>query len=366
MLIIKGDNRSILRDMPFSFLSGNTLSGVSSFGMSSTDNFLTDDFLIAGEINGVGSELLQIDSVTDINTIVLKTPSVYAHSESTKITKVPYNQVKFYRNTIPTFSTTTLLATVDINPQSLFTTWNDNIYSSGYAFFIFYNSQTDTKSASSNPIDYAGFPANSAYSIIKSFLSSLNNVEMKLLTFSDCFSYISEGLSIAVSELNLSNQEYKTQPQVISTVSGTQEYDLEDDFSRLVSVSNEDGSDIPYIKQSEIKKNDEDNEDMRYFIRGSKIGFSPTPTSIMNVYINYSAKSTSLTSYYDLIDLPNNGFWVLKDYLIYASASKLNVDRQTALSYRQVFMDNVNKLKVNSNKQNTNKDSFSIDKSACV
>lgn len=366
MLVIKSDNRSLMRDMSFSFINGNTLSGVSSFGISSTDKFLTDDFVIAGEINDVGSELLQIDSVTDINTIVLKTPSVYAHSESTKITKVPYDKVKFYRNTVPTFSTTTLLATVDINPQSLFTIWNDSVYSTGYAFFVFYNSETDTNSSSSNPIPYTDFPENSAYKIIKNFLSSLNNTESKLISFSDAFSWLNEAYGMFWNAKRLANQELSTQDIYPLTMTGVYEYDLPDIFSKVVSISGADGSPIDYIKEGEIQKEKNyPTGGTKYYLRADKIGFIPLQ-STGTINLLYNSKAGKLSSYYDNLECEDGTEYIFTDYLIYKAAPKTGLDRASALSFRNTFLENIKSMTLIENKKDDSKTSWDISPESCT
>lgn len=365
MISIKCDNRTVLKDTIFSFLSSNNLSGVTSLSLSSTSGLSADDYILVGELGSNSSEILKITSVDSITSITVPA-TVYAHSESTKVTRIPYNQVRFYICTTATFSAGTPLGTVDINPHSFYTQYEDKVNSTGYGFFVFLNETTSANSSPSNPSPYTGFDPNSAYSIIKRFLSSLNNSEMKLISFDDVWNWISEGYGIAKVELNLANQNYTATPQTINIISGTAEYDLDDDFSKLISVSDLNGDDIDCIKLSEVKYHNSNGTETKYYLRGNYIGFSPTPTANATYYAYFNANASSLSSYYDNIELPNDNFWILNDYLMYKASSKLGMSRQEALSYHQIFMDNIGKMKINSNKQSAEPESFDIDPMSCI
>lgn len=373
MIILKADNRTITENTKYTYLSDNTVSGVTSLTVSSTSGFSVDDYILVGDFGQESSEILKIATIASATQLTVTTSTSFSHSESTVIRRVLYNQVRFYKTTTTTFSAGSPLGTVNIDPQSLYTSYEDNSSGTGYGWFIFLNGTTGLNSSPSNPIPYAGFDDNSAKSIIEQFLSSISNSDAKLISFEEAFRWLSEGYALAYNELNLVNQEYTTEDvKEINIVSGTQEYSLPTNFSKMVSISDGDGADLDYIKQRDIREYLNANSGAsrlnqrhydvgsspRYYIRGSYIGFVPIPTENTTYYLYYNAKSGVLTSYYDNIVLPNNNYYCMQDFLKYRATDKL--DRSNPERYYKLFMNSINQMKVNSVKQNANRDSWDI------
>jgi len=315
------------------------------------------------------SEILKISTVAGNGTINTAAVTVFSHSESTKVTKIAYNQVRYYHTATAVFSAGTALSTVDIDAQSPFTQYNDTSNSTGFGWFLFLNETTAANSSPSNPIPYVDFDSNSAKKIIDSFLSSSNNKEMKNISFEEAYRWLSEGYSIAYNELNLVNQEYTTPALYsMSFSSGTQEVALPSDFGKLVSVSDSDGKDIGYLQQKDIqyiKENGSENTS-RYYIRGAYLGLVPVVTESTTVYVYYNSISGTLDSYYDSISLPNNNYYCLSDFMMYKAAPRLGMSIPEAGSYLEAFNNSINRMKVTSNKQNSNLDSWGIVDSANV
>jgi hypothetical protein len=374
MLILKADNRTLTDNVKFTFLSDNTLSGVSALTVASNSGFAADDYILIEDFSQESAEIVKISSVAGSGTINLSTATIFSHSESSKIRRILYNQVRFYRTTTATFSAGSPLGTVNIDPQSFYTYYEDSVNSSGYGWFIFLNETTTANSAPSNPMPYAGFDANSAKSIIESFLNSLNNSDAKLVSFDQAFRWLSEGYSIAYNELNLANQEYTTAAVYpITIVAGTQEYELPSSFSKLVSVSDGSGADLDYIKQRDIREylnlntgssllNSrfyEAGSTPRYYIRGNYIGFVPLASVGTTYYIYYNSRAGILSSYYDNVVLPNNNYFCMIDFMMYRASDKItSIDGNNKY---KMFMVAINQMKVNSVKTSANRDTWDID-----
>lgn len=373
MLILKADNRTLMDDTKFTFLIDNTLSGVSILTADSNSGISANDYILISDFGQEKSEIKKVSTVSGVGTINLSSATSFAHSESTKITRILYNQVRFYITTTTVFSAGTPLATVDIDSQSFYTYYEDNVNDSGFGWFVFLNETTSSNSAPSNPMPYAGFVENSAKSILDNFFSSINNSDAKLISFEEAFRWLNEGYAIAYNELNLVNQEYTTETvESISVVADTQEYDLPANFSKLVSVSDGTGADIDYIKQRDVREylnantgasrlNDrfyDVGSSPRYYIRGSKIGFVPLAKDAATYYVYYNAKSGVLTSYYDNVVLPNNNYYCMQDFIKYRALDKL--DRPGSGDKYKMFMTAINQMKVNSIKQNADQNSWSI------
>jgi hypothetical protein len=367
-ILLKADNRSLSEGAKFSFLANNTSSATSMLVMISNSGFSTSDYVLIGDFGDEDAEIRKISTIDGNTTITLTSATVFSHSESTKITRILYNQARFYRTTTASFSAGSPLGTVNIDPQSHFTQYEDSVNSTGYGWFIFLNETSGANSAVSNAIPYTDFEPNSAKKIIDSFFSLLNNKEAKLIDFEDAFRWLSEGYATAVNHLNMVNSEYTTPSEYpISVSSGTQEYALPSDFAKLIAVTDSDGKAIQHLRQKYIRQNNAygssyvivdrnfDYSSPGYFIRGNYIGFSPSPTENTTYYVYYSAKSGYLDSYYDSINLPNNNYYSLVDFMMFRASPKLGRDPKP---YWDAYMMAINTMKMSSAKQNANLDSW--------
>jgi len=373
MITLTADNRALTRNAKYSYLSDNNLSGVSSIVLSNSAGFTVNDYVLLGEFGAEQSELISVSSVTAAShTLDLATATKFAHSQDTKITVIKYNQVKFYRTATATFSSSpsNLLATVDIQADSRHTITYDTTNTTGFGWFVFYNSTTVKVTQSSNAIPYAGFAENSVRNILDNFFSLLNNKETKLISNTDAYRWMNEAYAMAVNELNLVNQTYNTGSTSVTTASGTQEYALGTNFSKIISVYDEDEEE--YIQNIELYNHDvydetSGNKLMYYITHDSGlpyVGFSPTPTDIWTITVRYRTKSSVLDSPYDNVDLPDNNHYCLVDYMLYRAAPKLG--RSNAEQYYKMFIDGLKRLKVTGHKQDANQDSFTIDPQANV
>lgn len=369
MITLKADNRQLTKNAKFSYLADNYASGVSTMTLTSSIGFASAQYVLLSEFGHETSEIFKIDSVNSTtHELTFTTASKFAHSESTKITIIQYNQVKFYHTTTATYATSDPVGSaVDIQADSVYTQVIDSTNSTGFGWFVFYNATSTAVSTNSNAIPYGGFDENSVKKIFDAFWSQLNNKEQKLVTTDDVFSWLNEAYSITRNELNLVNPEYNVATRVtVSVTSGTSEYDLEDDVSDVVAVTDTNGYDVPYLKISDIDYTNANSSGQKtyYYIRNKKIGFVPSPTAAATYYYYYRTKTTVLTSYYDSVDLPDNNFYFLVDFMMYRAGLKLT--HPNPEKRYQAFIVGINRMKVTSNKQNANLDSWEIADEAVV
>ena len=370
MITLKADARQLLYNAKFSYLTANYVSGVSAIVVVNSTAFVTDDYVLLGELGSETSEVMKVQSVASAtNTITFTGTTKFSHSQDTKATILKYNQVRFFHTDVATFSATNPIdAYMDLDPTNYYTKIYDTTNISGFGWFIFYNATTLKATTPSNAIPYAGFEESSVKEIFDMFFSLLNNKELKLIDNEDAFKWLNEAYSIAKNELNLVNQNYNVpDEQYFTTVSGTAETDLPSDFSDLLSVHDEDGDEVGFIELKDIANYNEtgSSSSPKYYIRGKKIGISPIPTDSTTIYhIYYKSKSAELTSYYDSIDLPDNNFYPLVDHMMYRASQKL--DKSQPEKHEAAFMNGINRMKVSSVKQDANLDSWSIDSRANV
>lgn len=379
MVTLRSDNRVLTQNAKFAFLTNNYSSGSNTINLTSSVGFNVDDMILIGEMGQESAEIFRIASINSSSgDVVLHNAAgaggttLYGHAESSKVYRLPYNQIRFYwtaasgtiADETPVFNTTTPLeAWVDLDPTSFYTTFQDTGHSTGFGWFVYLNSVTSDASSNSNPIPYAGFSANTVAAVFNDFDSLLNVSELKLVTMSDKFSWLNEALAQLKNKLNLSNVEYTVSlPQIITIISGTPEYQLPDDFSDMISISTYDptntttsGTTIDYLPVYKIDTYT--GSDTKYYLRNRYVGFVPQPAS-GNFQFRYRARASRVTSLSDYIDLPDNSFYTLKDWMLFRSGLKFS--NSNAPMYLQTFTNSVNMYIQASVKRDANLDSWDI------
>lgn len=366
MISLKADNRDLTINAKYSFLNANYASGITAPVITNSIGFADADYVLFGNFGSETSEIIKVTTVNeDTHTLSLAAATKFAHSESTKVTVLKYNKVKFYQTAAATFSASeNPLDTIDIQADSFLTYYYDTTNTTGFGWFVFFNATTSKATSNSNAIPYAGFAENSVKKILDSFFSLLNNKELKLISRSDAFDWLNEAYAIAMNELNLVNQEYTATSDSISAEADTREYDLPSDFNNVISIFHG-NVEVKFIALDKIDEYATNGSGViRYYLRGSVIGFVPTPTESITFILRYNTKATTLTSYYDNIVLPDNNFYFLKDYLLFRAAKKLN--RGDDKERFELFMVGIKRMKVTSVKRNANKDSWTVEPTANV
>jgi hypothetical protein len=365
-VILKADNRTLLEDASYSYLSTNYASGVATLVVTNSSDFAVNQYVLVGTFGSSTAEILKIASVSS-GSLTFKDESavaastVYAHPESTRVTVLPYNQVKFYHTTTTTYGTSTQVgSTTNIRAQDWYTTVTDSTYSTGYGWYVWYNQGAATTSTNSAYIPYAGYSGNTVKKVFDRFYSILNNNELKLISSTDSYAWLNEAYAIVRNELNLVNQEYfASDIQTLSVVSGTAEYSLPSDFSDLLTlyVSGASPQQIVLpIPLSEIPSYA--GTTPRYYLRGSVLGITPTPDAAATWYYRYVSRATELTANTDSIDLPDNAFYAVTDFMWGRAYQKLTSPNSSV--YFGKFKEWSDRMKTTSIKRDSGLDSWSI------
>jgi hypothetical protein len=374
MIILKATNSSLLAGAKFSYLTVNYVSGVTTLVITNGIGFAINDYLLLGEFGQETSEIVKASNVVT-NTLTVGATK-FAHPESTKVTIIPYNQVKFYHTTVPSYTGPVQLdapGNTDIQADDLYTKFTDSVNDTGYGWFCFYNSTTTTASAISNAIPYTDFAENSAKKIIDSFFSMLNNKEVNLVSQTDALRWLNEGYSRAKNELNLINNAYNVAAMVtLHTIPNQTEYDFVTDlgitdFSDLMSITDTQGIPIEGIPISDALNYRFDTWAVsvtKYYLRGTKIGLIPTPTYAFDFYLYYKARSTPITSLYTTLEFPDNNYYFILDYMMYRACPKLGRSGAEAQQYITQYTAGISLMKVTSIKQTADGDHWEIAKEA--
>ncbi len=380
MITLEADNRKLTNAAKYTFLTTNYASGVSSLNvLNATDpSFAANAYVLMG---GFGSENTEIKKIQSVNSntgdIVLTSATKFSHPESTRMTIIPYNQVRFFWTSSTTFGVANpLTGFVDVQASDWFTSFGDESHSSGYGWYAFYNDVTNIYSQPSNYIPYTGFDRDTVEDVLNDFFSMLNNKELKIVSRRDALSWLNEGYSTIRNKLNLTNVEYTASENLtLSVTPGVIEYELPSDFDHLtflvggVDSSNPGAGgnfgkfDVEFIPLREAYSYV--GSTTRYYIRGRYIGFLPTPSEAITYQYMYLKKSPRLSSNSDQIILPNNGVYAIKDWMLYRAKAKCEDYTASALSLKS-FKDNTDQMIIASVKRDANLDTWGIEHSANV
>lgn len=370
----------------FEFSSTGSLPNVINTGTQSGVHTLykvSSVYLLLGNIGSESAEIVRVSTINlETGVITLSTSTKFGHSESTKVTVVPYNQVGFFWTAAETFATTTpvpnsgLITYMDLQVSDWFTVIEDGVHDTGYGWYVFYNSESNTSSTNSNSLPYEGFDRNTVEDVLNDFYALLNNKELKLVTRRDALSWMNEGISIIRNKLNMTNTEYTASAlSTLSIVPGTIEYLLPTDFSKLTSLTGDASSSTDISTSNNVSKYSIDYISLReafgyigtatrYYIRGKYIGILPTPVTTTSYSYMYLTKSTKLNSNSDEIDFPDNGFYSIKDWMMYRAYMKFN--NPNAAMYYKMFQENMNQMIITSMDRDCALDTMNIDASANV
>ncbi len=168
------------------FLTAQASSGAGTLTVQSIANFAINQILLIGELGDENAEIIKThaSTVPTGSTITLAANLVHTHGPYTKVRVMLYDQIEISHATTITGSKT-VIATKDIQADSVETRYDDSTYSSGYFFTRFKNSIAPaTYSDYSDGIPYAGYDENTV-----AFAINYSLKRNKLLTFTDFVDY---------------------------------------------------------------------------------------------------------------------------------------------------------------------------------
>ena len=377
MLVLQADNRNLAANAKFPYLIDNYPSGTASLVLANVENAKVGGVILLGEMGRTDAEIFVITTVNPTTGAITFEDSSgnpdttsQAHAESTKVTFLAYNQVRFYwtpaTGTIadenPIFNTSNpLTGYIDLDPSSYYSTYTDTTNDTGFGWFIYLNSKALSLSQESNPIPYTGFDANTVGTVFAEFDSLLNINELKLVTVSDKFAWFNEGLNNLVNRLNLNNVEFTLSDKItVNILPGVSEYLLPNDFSDLVEVVDNASKTMDVISTSQIMAYCEYST--KYYVRGRYIGFVPVPSQATTYYYRYRAKGMRVTSLSTYVQLPDNMYTAIKDWMLFRANMKFG--NPTASTYLTIFNNAIDNFILASVKRNGSNDSWSIDPSS--
>ncbi|KKN59598.1 hypothetical protein LCGC14_0540610 [marine sediment metagenome] len=165
-MLLLSRNHELIKDRERTFLTADVDVGATSLTVKAVDSnaWADNDFVIVGEIGVGNAEILQINgAVTDGTSLIVDNAgsggSRYTHSINEPVYRIDYNQMEFNRSATDATSGVSVLGggAKEIQPDDLFTRFEDTANTTGFGFIRFKNSLTSAFSSYSDGIPYTGY-----------------------------------------------------------------------------------------------------------------------------------------------------------------------------------------------------------------
>ncbi len=198
-MLLLARNNELIENRERTFLTADVDVSDTSLTVKAVDSnaWADNDWIILGEIGTGNAEIMQIKgTVTDGTTLNIDNAGSggtrYTHSINEPVYRIDFNQVEFNRNTTDTTSGVSVLSTAEVQPDDLFTRFEDTANTTGFGFVRFKNSETSAFSPYSDGIPYTGYPATSLGRMIRMVRRHLNEPDIDNITDEDIIEEINE------------------------------------------------------------------------------------------------------------------------------------------------------------------------------
>ena len=223
-------NDELIKDREKTYLTASVAVGGTTLTIKAVDAnaWADDDYIIVGEIGSKTSELLQINgAVADGTSLTVDQSGAggarYVHAIDEPVYRIDYNQIEMSRATTAT-GAKTVLATNEIQPDDLYTRYEDSTNTTGFGFTRWKNGAN--YSEYSDPIPYTGYTPRSLGRIIKMIRRHLDEPDFRTLRDEDIIEEVNEKQrDIAHERLWPFYEDIFS----LSTVDNTRQYDIDDD-----------------------------------------------------------------------------------------------------------------------------------------
>src|SRR3990167_8264337 len=164
------DNRSLIQDQEKTYLTATVASAGVTLTVQAVDTnaWADNDYVIVGELGAKNAELLQANgAVTDGTSLVVDQlgsgGARYAHSVGEPVYRIAYNRVEFSRSATDDSSAGAVLATNEIQPDDLYTRYEDTTNTTGFGFVRWNNQTSGAFSSYSDGTPYVGYSTRTLY-----------------------------------------------------------------------------------------------------------------------------------------------------------------------------------------------------------
>lgn len=222
------------------YLSRSVNAGDAEIKVLNNDGFTADDYVIIESIGSEQAELRQVATVTGGETIVLTSPLSHSHGTDAVVSIISYNQVEFSRKTSSS-GAYTVLATVDVQPDGLFTNYEDRGGQLSYFYrFRFVNSTVGQYTDYSAIRKGTGATSREVSRMIDMILLQSEDPSGTYTTRNQALEYLNQAYEEVSSRLIQASSEYFLRKIEIPTKNFQNEYSLPDDFREIQEIRDAD------------------------------------------------------------------------------------------------------------------------------
>jgi hypothetical protein len=226
-MYLRADARNIILNQPNTVLTAAATAGDTAITVANNGGFVDNDYILIGKLGEEKSEIKKITTVgstkTSIGTIAALS---FSHDQDTPVSKIGYDQVRFYHGTTTTSGDSSALAAAqDIEPSEIFNYYEDTAHTTGYGFVRFHNSTTTDDSVYSDAIPYTGYTAKMLRSMRKKVRRLINEVDEQNSPITN--EEIDDELNMANKEVNHDRLwSFSEKTKSFSSVANQYEYSL--------------------------------------------------------------------------------------------------------------------------------------------
>lgn len=195
-------NYELVQDREKSFLTASAAAAATSLTVKAVDSnaWADNDYIIVGEIGTPTAELVRIAATVTDGTALTNTQSAtdpdagglrFAHSVDEPVYNIAFNRIEFSRATTATGSPS-VLATNEIQPDDLYTRYEDTANTTGFGFVRFNNQRTGQFSAYSDAVPYTGYTATSLGRMMRMVRRHLNEPDFTFVRDEDIIEELNE------------------------------------------------------------------------------------------------------------------------------------------------------------------------------
>lgn len=188
-MLFKVDNKVLIRDRERTYLTASASASTTAnqtLTVQAVDSnaWSDDDYIIIGEIGTKTAEIMRISATVSDGTSLTVSRSTtsgadtnglrFNHSTNEPIYRIDFNQIEIRHSSTDDSGASTATATIEIQPDDLFTRYEDIVHGSGFGFVRFKNEESGLFSAYSDGIPLTGQSAKSLAKLIGKVRQLLN------------------------------------------------------------------------------------------------------------------------------------------------------------------------------------------------
>jgi len=181
-------NFELVKDQERTYLTAAVAVAATTLTVRAVDTnaWADNDYIIVGEIGSKTAEVLQVNgAVADGTSLTIDNNGSggarFAHAINEPVYRIRYNRIEFSHSATDSSGASSVLATNEIQPDDLFTRFEDTTNTTGFGFVRFNNQTSGVFSSFSDGVPYSGFTARSLGRIQKAVRTLLGEPDFKFL-----------------------------------------------------------------------------------------------------------------------------------------------------------------------------------------